>query len=163
MKKRFFFYGTLTHAHDNPVTRAVLPLLGPARRGWVRGRLHAVRHGEGWYPVLTPASAGGLSGPASGRVFGYVYDSGPRFTRATLRLLDAYENCDPRRPARSEYRRRTVTVHVPGQGIVRADAYLFNRPLHPGLCPIPGGDFAAFIAARGLSALGSGSAGARRR
>ena len=155
MKKRFFFYGTLTHAHDNPVTRAVLPLLGPARRGWVRGRLHAVRHGEGWYPVLTPARAS--------RVFGYVYDSGPRFTRAALRLLDAYENCDARRPARSEYLRRAMIVHVPGHGTVRADAYLFNRPLHPGLCPIPGGDFAAFIAARGRSALGSGRAGARRR
>lgn len=159
MRKRFFFYGTLTHAHDNPVTRAVLPLLGPARRGWVRGRLHAVRHGEGWYPVLTPAPAG----RGFGRVSGYVYDSGPGFTRAALRLLDAYENCDPRRPARSEYLRRTMIVHIPGQGTVRADVYLFNRPLHAGLRAIPGGDFTAFIAARHLPALGSGRAGARRR
>jgi gamma-glutamylcyclotransferase (GGCT)/AIG2-like uncharacterized protein YtfP len=155
VKKRFFFYGTLTHAHDNPVTRAVLPLLGPARR---LGTRPAAR-GAPRRRLVSGADARSVSG----RVFGYVYDSGPRFTRATLRLLDSYENCDPRRPARSEYRRRTVTVHVPGQGTVRADAYLFNRPLHPGLCPIPGGDFAAFIAARGLSALGSGRAGARRR
>ena len=60
----FFFYGTLTEDHDNPVTRAVLPLFDGGKRASVRGRLRAVRTAEGWYPVLRAGA---------GRVVGRVY------------------------------------------------------------------------------------------
>lgn len=143
---RFFFYGTLTHEHDNPMTRRVLPLLGNGRRAWVRGVLHAVPHGAGWYPVLR---SGG------GRVWGWLYEAGPDFGPAALRLLDAYEAYDPRRPARSEYVRRTVRVRC-GGWVGRAQAYAHNRPVHAGMPRIAGGDFAAFVAARRRMALGAG-------
>lgn len=149
---RFFFYGTLTHEHDNPVTRRVLPLLGPGRRGWVRGTIHAVPQGGRWYPVLRAGRD---------RVWGWVYETGPRFDRAALRLLDAWEIYDSRRPARSEYLRRSVRV-ICGGRVTRAQAYLHNRPLHPGMPRIAGGDFAAFVAARRKRALGAGGASATR-
>jgi gamma-glutamylcyclotransferase (GGCT)/AIG2-like uncharacterized protein YtfP len=144
---RFFFYGTLTHEHDNPVTRRVLPLLGPGRRGWVRGTIHAVPQGGRWYPVLRRGR---------GRVWGWLYEAGPRFDRATLRLLDAWEVYDPRRPDRSEYLRRPVRVCCGGR-IAMAQAYVHNRPLHAGMRRITGGDFATFVKARRGKPLGAGA------
>lgn len=143
---RFFFYGTLTHEHDNALTRAVLPLLGPGQRASVRGRLHAVRDKDGWYPVLTAGS---------GEVRGWLYEAGPGFGPRALRRLDAYEAFDPGRPAVSEYVRRTVAVRLVRGGTVRAQVYRYNRPLHFGLRAVPCGDFTKFAAAHGLRAFGA--------
>lgn len=150
----FFFYGTMTEEHDNPVTRQVLPFLKGGQRASVRGRLRAVRTRDGWYPVLR-------SGP--GRVAGRVYRTGPNFSTKQLRLLDAYENFDLRQPGRSEYLRRTLRVRIARGGTVLAHVYVHNRPWHPGLPVIAGGDFAGFLVSRRVRALGSGLDGARRR
>jgi gamma-glutamylcyclotransferase (GGCT)/AIG2-like uncharacterized protein YtfP len=153
----FFFYGTLTHEHDNAVTRAVLPLLrriGPAA---VRGRVLAVARGTGWYPVLHQGRGGGVGGGGGGGegwVHGWVYAAGPRFHRRALRLLDAWEDADARRPGRSEYVRVEVNVRI-GRRVVRAQAYRHNRPAHPGLKPIAGGSFAAFLSRCGRRAVGT--------
>lgn len=142
----FFFYGTLTQDHDNALTRAILPLLVRRQRAFVRGRLLAVRSPQGWYPVLCVGS---------GWVAGRLYRAGPRFAARHLRLLDAYEECDRHRPARSEYRRLNLRVRVAGGGTVTAQAYRHNRAAHAGLGVIPDGDFGAFVARRGLRAFRS--------
>ncbi|MFM6829749.1 MAG: gamma-glutamylcyclotransferase family protein [Novosphingobium sp.] len=145
-----FFYGTLMQDHDNALTRTILPMLEGGRWAFVSGRLLAARSPYGWYPVLCAGN---------GRVAGRLYRAGPRFTARHLRLLDAYEEWDQRRPARSEYRRMNVRVAIAGGGMVTAHAYRHNRPVHAGLRVIPGGDFNAFVARRRLCAFGS-SAGA---
>lgn len=150
----FFFYGTLTEDHDNPVTRQVMPLMQGGQRASVQGRLRAVRTRDGWYPVLR----GG-----SGRAVGRIYRAGRGFSAKQLRLLDAYENFDPRCSGRSEYRRRALRVRIARGGWVMAQVYVHNRAWHAGLPVIAGGDFAAFLRKRGLRALGSGVEGARRR
>lgn len=141
----FFFYGTLTEDHENPVTRKVMPLLCGGQRASVRGRLRAVRTAEGWYPVLR----GG-----SGRVTGRLYRAGRGFCAKQLRMLDAYENCDPRCIARSEYFRRMLRVRIARGGWVMAQVYVHNRAWHAGLPVIASGDFASFLRKRGLRAFG---------
>ncbi len=131
----FFFYGTLTHDHDNAVTRAIMPLLAGGQRGSVRGQLRTVRTPQGCYPVLCTGQ---------GRVLGRVYRARRGFGSKQLRLLDAYEGCAPRRPSRSEYRREAVRVRLAGGGAIKAQAYRYNRPVHPGLRVIPCGDFTAY-------------------
>ena len=142
----FFFYGTLAHDHDNTLTRIVMPLLEGGYRGHVRGRLRTVRTASGWYPALCAGR---------GRVAGRLYRAGPGFGARHLRLLDAYEDFDPHRPARSEYVRRIVCVTGAGRGAVIAQAYRYNRPVHPGLRITPGGDFAAYAARTGLHVFGA--------
>ena len=142
----FFFYGTLAQDHDNALTRAIRPLLIGGRRATVRGRLWAMRAAGGWYPALRRGR---------GTVWGRLYRAGPCFSTRHMRLLDAYEDHDPRRPARSEYRRREVRVRVAGGGSVMAMAYIYNHPVHAGLRVIAGGDFAAFIVRHGLRAFGA--------
>lgn len=134
---RLFFYGTLTHQHDNPITRRVMPLLRCGQAGWVRGALHAVTVPGGCYPVL---------GSGRGWVRGWVYETGPDFSAATLRLLDSYECYSPRNPARSDYLRRQVSVRLSEGGHCAAQAYIGNRPRHGGLKRIASGDFAAWVA-----------------
>jgi gamma-glutamylcyclotransferase (GGCT)/AIG2-like uncharacterized protein YtfP len=114
-----------------------MPLLAGGRRGSVRGQLRAVRTAQGCYPVLCAGQ---------GHVLGRVYRARRRFGLKHLRLLDAYEDYDPRRPSRSEYRRQRVRVRVAGGGALQAHAYCYNRPVHPGLRVISGGDFRAYAA-----------------
>lgn len=151
----FFFYGTLTHEHANPVTAAIRDALGPGRRAWACGSLHALRTSAGWYPALDPGGRG--------RVWGYCYASGGRFDAATLALLDAYENYFPKRPRASEYLRRRVPVRLARGGTLLAHAYLWNRPLPRALHRVPHGDFTRFLAETGLPALSSGLDGAPAR
>ena len=156
MRRRcfFFFYGTLTHDHDNPMTRMVLPFLEGGSRASVRGQLRAVRTVQGWYPVLCSGQ---------GWVRGRVYRAGPHFTPRQLRRLDAYEAFDPRRPSRSEYLRRNVRVRVAGKFVLCAQAYCYNRPAHAGLRVIANGDFATFIVRHALHAFASNAAADRPR
>lgn len=142
--RRLFFYGTLTHEHDNPLTRTLLPLLGGRpRRGWVRGALFLRRDPLGAYPVLMAGA---------GRVQGWVYGGLRPIPRKVLAAFDAWEHCDPQRPGRGEYRRANLVVQTRG-GPLRAAAYLPNHPRGNGREPVPGGDFAAHAAARGLAVL----------
>ncbi|MBB4613278.1 gamma-glutamylcyclotransferase family protein [Novosphingobium taihuense] len=150
----FFFYGTLTGDHDNPVAQQVMPLMQGGQCASLRGRLRAVRTGDGWYPVFQQGA---------GRVVGRIYRSGRSFSARQLRLLDAYENFDPRSSARSEYLRKALRVRIASGGWVMAQVYVHNRAWHPGLPVIAGGDFAAFLRNRRLRALGAGLEGARRR
>lgn len=132
--RRLFFYGTLNHEHTNTLTTTLLPrLAGRAQRGWVRGALFLRRDPLGVYPVLMPGV---------GRVQGWVYGGLRPIPRAILAAFDAWEHCDPRRPARGEYRRVALVVHTRA-GRVRAAAYLPNRRATLGLKSIPCGDFAA--------------------
>lgn len=142
---RLFFYGTLTHQHDNPITRQVMPLLHSGRAGWVRGVLHAVVVPGGVYPVLHSGR---------GWVRGWVYETGPEFTLATMRLLDAYECYFPQDRARSEYLRQTVKVRLAGGARRTAEAYVSNRPRHTGLKRIASGDFIAWVARNGGAPYG---------
>jgi gamma-glutamylcyclotransferase (GGCT)/AIG2-like uncharacterized protein YtfP len=139
--RRLFFYGTLTHQHDNPLTRTFLPRLsGRARRGFVRGNLLLISARGGAYPVLVPGA---------GRVRGWVYGGLRPIERSTLAALDAWEGCNPRRPGRGEYRRVRCTVHT-RCGPLGAQVYVPNRRSQAGLRRVSGGDFAAFATARGL-------------
>ncbi|KUR73616.1 hypothetical protein AQZ52_01205 [Novosphingobium fuchskuhlense] len=144
LPRRLFFYGTLTHEHRNALTDTLLPRLGGRpRRGWVRGALFLRRDRQGGYPVLMPGA---------GCVRGWVYGGLRPIPRAVLAAFDAWEHCDPRRPGRGEYRRTVLVVHTRG-GPLRAAAYLPNRRAVLGLRAVPGGDFAAHAAARGLAVL----------
>jgi gamma-glutamylcyclotransferase (GGCT)/AIG2-like uncharacterized protein YtfP len=141
--RRLFFFGTLTHEHDNHLTRTFLPRLGRARRGWVRGTLRLVTGRCGVYPVLMPGA---------GRVWGWAYGGTAAINRSVLAALDAWEGCDPRRPSSREYRRAEIRVHTRG-GPLRAQAYLLDRRSRYCVRRVPGGDFAAHVAKCGLSVL----------
>lgn len=133
----FFFYGTLTHEHDNAITRAVLPLLRPVGRAVARGVVLAVRDPQGWYPVLRAGQ---------GEAHGWLYAAGPGFGSRALRRLDAYELAD-RRPGRREYRRQAIRVRL-GRRVVTAQAYCHAMPAHTGMQRVHHGDFARFVAQR---------------
>lgn len=138
---RFFFYGTLLAGSDNPVASLVhqkLRSIGPAR---AQGVLHAIPNPQGWYPGL-------LTG--EGVVHGWLYEATDGFGSEDLAKLDAYEDYDPVRPGASLYIREAVSVTGPDRGVGFAEAYRFNRPLPEGSRPIPGGDFRAWLAAKGL-------------
>lgn len=150
----FFFYGTLCEDHDNPVTRAVLPVLTGGERAWTHGSLRAVFAARGWYPAL--CDVGGRVQRARARVTGRLYRAGPGFGLRHLRLLDAYEMCDARRPGWSEYRRCRVSVRAQGRAApVRALAYVRARPAHCGMPVIADGDFARFLRRRRARAYGA--------
>lgn len=142
---RFFFYGTLVAGSGNAVARAVhsrLVDLGPAT---VRGALHAVPDPDGWYPAL-------VSG--EGAVHGRLYRAGDGFSAGDLARMDAYEDFDPADPAGSLYVREAMAVLSGGREL-EAQAYRFAVGLPVGSRPIPGGDFAAWLAEHGLRAYGS--------
>lgn len=139
--RRFFFYGTLSHASGTAIAHSVLARMTAPRRTWVRGRLFAVRERAGWYPVLVPGR---------GHVFGFMHRAAKGFSHATLRQMDAWEAFDPRAPHRSDYVRRPVRT---GTGLV-AQVYCWNRPVGVRMRPVPGGDFAAFVGKRGLPVYG---------
>jgi len=135
--QRLFFYGTLGREHDHPLTHS---LGGAVQRGWVRGRLRLMADPGGVYPVLVPGN---------GRVWGWIHGGIRPIPQSAIAALDKWEEFDPRRPQRGEYRRTCVVVHTRG-GLLRAQAYLPNVPAHAGLGHVPGGDFAAHAAARAL-------------
>jgi gamma-glutamylcyclotransferase (GGCT)/AIG2-like uncharacterized protein YtfP len=135
--RRLFFYGTLAREHDHPLAR---PFAGLARRGWVRGTLRIKADPGGVYPVLMPGA---------GRVWGWVLGRCQPISLRVISALDQWEEFDTWRPQCGEYRRASVVVHTRG-GPLRAQAYVPNACPHPGLAYVPGGDFAAHVAARAL-------------
>ena len=145
---RFFFYGTLTHEHANSIAAVVRDRLIQPRRAWVHGALYAVESPHGWYPALDPRG--------QGRVHGFAYAAGPRFTRETLALLDRYENYFPTRPRDSDYLRRRLPARLARGGALIAHAYLWNRRIDAKMRSVPHGDFTRFLAEERLPALWSG-------
>lgn len=145
---RFFFYGTLIAGSGNPVASAAHTMLRDRGPGSARGALYAVGEAEGWYPLL-------LSG--AGTVHGRLYEIAPGFGEADLAALDAYEDFDPADPAGSLYVRATIVVTDADGAFHQAQAYNFNRPLPPGAQAIADGDFAAWIARKGLRPYGAAS------
>lgn len=134
---RFFFYGTLIAGSGNAAeaeVHAKLRDLGPAT---VAGELYAIPDPEGWYPALLPGK---------GMVHGRLYETTREFAAADLARLDAWEDYDPAEPEIGLYRREA-------EGEVQV--YRFARALPPGARPIPGGNFAAWLAAEGLRGFGT--------
>ena len=140
-----FFFGTLAHEHDAPLSRLVMRLLGPGRRARTRGRLLAVHTRHGCYPALIRGR---------GWVEGWVYKCGPHFGRAALRTIDRYEEFDSARPRRSEYVRRACAVRLTRGPSLVAQVYCWNKPTHAGMSPVPGGNFARFLARTRRQAYG---------
>ena len=137
---RFFFYGTLMAGSGNEVARAVHGRLGPGVAAVVSGKLYGIPDPQGWYPALV-TGAGGV-------VRGFVHEAAPDFTEADLAALEDWEG--------PEYARFAVAV-VRGDGArVIAQAFVWAGALPEGAEEISGGDFAAFIAERGLTAFGEG-------
>ncbi|GGY99815.1 gamma-glutamylcyclotransferase family protein [Novosphingobium colocasiae] len=139
--RRFFFYGTLAGTADNPFAAIVkrhMRLVGPAR---ITGRLHAVPTAQGWYPVLSRAP--------DGVVTGRLYAARPSFTPRLLALIDGYEECRLGNRARSAYWRETVAVARPGKRSITAQVYRFDGPLPRSAQAIRGGSFEGWLAATG--------------
>ena len=132
-----FFYGTLMAGSGNAVARGVHGRLLPGVAGTVAGRVYGIADPGGWYPALVMGE---------GVVRGFVHEAAPDFTEADLAALDGYEG--------AEYRRCAVEVVLGDGARVMAQAYVWMGPLPEGAVVIAGGDFAAFIAERGLRACG---------
>jgi len=81
-------------------------------------RIPGALYDLGAYPALLPGR-----GEAAGDLFEIV-------RLEALARLDAYEGCDPNRPAASLYRREAVRLLAPG-GMV-AWVYIYNRPAPSG-------------------------------
>lgn len=143
---RFFFYGTLIAGSGNAVAAAAHALLRDLGPATASGALHAVPDPAGWYPALLPGA---------GIVHGRLYAAAGRFDAAALARLDAYEDFDPAAPDGSLYVREIVTVARADGLSCTAQAYRFNSALPEGAQPIPGGDFHAWLAERGLEAFGA--------
>ena len=141
---RFFFYGTLIAGSGNAVACHVHTRLHPIGAATVRGALHAIPDLQGWYPALVPGN---------GSVRGVVYEAAPGFTAADLALLDRWEDYDPARPGESVYLRQSLSATLAAGGKLEAQGYVHARPLPECACAIPGGDFAAWLGARGGKAF----------
>ena len=145
---RFFFYGTLIAGSRNAVAQAVhrnLCDLGPAR---MAGLLYAIPDAAGWYPALLPGAE---------TVAGRLYEAMATFTTADLVQLDGWEDFDPQQPGTSLYRREILTVYGADDAVSTAQAYRFNRPLPSEALAIAGGDFHAWLEARGAKAYAEGT------
>ncbi|MCB2080487.1 MAG: gamma-glutamylcyclotransferase [Novosphingobium sp.] len=143
MKKgmRFFFYGTLIDCRANPAARHMHTHLRPLGRTVAAGRLYAIPDRGGWYPALLPGR---------GKVHGRLYEAMDSFSSGDLARMDAYEDYDSKRPAASLYLRKSVATDA-----MRAEAYVYNRPVPLRARRIASGDFTAWLAETGSTAFGS--------
>ncbi len=127
-----FIYGTLRQSVPRSMHHLiedVTVFIGP---GWVAGRLYDI----GSYPGLVP-----VRGPRP-RVRGEVYAL--KDPRATLALLDDYEECAPRFRKPHEYRRERLAVVMDGGARVAAWGYVYVPPVR-GLRLIRKGDYAVYV------------------
>lgn len=142
----FFFYGTLTHEHDNLASAAARRRMTHLAKGAVRGSLFVVMHHEGCYPVLDRRGRGWVQG--------WLYAAERGFDRRMLARLDRYEEADRAWP---EYRRQAVLVRVGGRRVL-AEAYVHARTVHAGMKRVASGDFAAFARRGRARVYGAGTA-----
>lgn len=136
---RLFLYGTLLEGACNAVAVRLHRHLVPGVPGRVAGQLYAIPESQGWYPALVPGS---------GIVRGMVHAARPDFDADCLAVLDAYE--DVRADGLGEYRRDSIVALI-DEGELVADAYIYNVALPAEARPVPQGDFAAYLAANGLT------------
>ena len=142
---RFFFYGTLADPAVNRISRLIhaqLRPLGPAR---MRGALYGIGQRQGWYPALVFGD---------GLVQGQLFAAAAGFGERDLARIDAYEDFTPGNPDASLYVRELCPVTADDGQEQPALAYRYNQPLPKRARPIPGGDFAAWLAQEGLRAFG---------
>ena len=140
LARMLFLYGTLMKHVARGYPARLVACLGDGQTATVRGALYAVRDGRVAYPALV---ARGLT-----RVKGVLYPL-PEAAEWLARL-DRFENYDPRRPNGGEYVRRVLDVRLASGDVVRAKAYVYRRPLQPGMQRIAHGDFARYLAETGL-------------
>ena len=119
-RELLFVYGTLADGRAPVrVRRALARAARPVGRAW----LHADRYELGGYPGAVPRA----DGPRLEGVLLVVRDD-PRLWR----LLDRYEDADPERPGRGEFRRERVTVRrIPDGKAVEAWMYVWNGGRRP--------------------------------
>ena len=157
------FYGTLSRGHENPAAQAAAAALDPGRPATVTGALQIIETAQGCYPVLAPGK---------GRVHGWLHRPRPTFDAQTLALLDAYEECRPRRMQGSDYARRKMVVRLKRGGRVLAWVYCGTRRSLTGRIrdggparPLPHGCFRRYLAETGAQTFGeaAGSRAPRRK
>ena len=144
----FFFYGTLGAGIDNAETRWLAPRIRKSTPARIRGQLFVIEDPGGAYPALIVPRA------APGEVKGTLVEMGPNFGPADLRRLDRYEDYRPQAPSLSLYLRREVDVTTGDGEIVRAETYIYNRPLPTGAERIEDGDFTAWLGRTGARSFG---------
>ncbi len=127
-----FVYGTLRQSLPCSMYGLIEEGTVFAGLGWVAGYLYDI----GGYPGMVQGRA------RRPRVRGEVY--GLRDPRATLAVVDDYEQCSPRSPTPHEYRRKRLAVTLDNGGKVRAWCYVYIRPTR-GLRLIRGGDYVAYV------------------
>ena len=137
--KHFFFYGTLQAEHLSDVAKRLLPKFKRVGSGSVPGRIFVIKAPHLTYPALIADPDG------KGRVFGTCYAVEQSFTAEDMGLLDAFEDCYPDNPARSQYLRRPVEVTLAGGESVVAWVYIYNHPQPEDAEIIPSGDFKAYL------------------
>ena len=127
---QLFAYGTLVTGARQPAIAELLEVhLLERHPAWVRGALHDL----GPFPGAQPGR---------GRIRGEVLRlSAPRLC---LPALDAYEDCDPRRPRWGVYRRERVWAMDHGGRRLRCWVYWLNRR-PPGARLIPHGDYRRWL------------------
>lgn len=130
---RLFVYGTLRSDAPAPasVGRVVRAGTDPIGRGWIRARLYDA----GGFPAAVPDERA--------RVVGEVRRL--RRPDRTLALLDRYERAGGPDPL---FRREAATVHLEGDGSVRAWVYFWERDTS-GLAEIESGDWTSAVGGEG--------------
>ncbi len=143
LPRLFFFYGTLIAGSENVTARAIHGRLRPIGPASVSGVLRAIPDPAGWYPAL-------LTG--EGRIHGMLYAAADAFTADDLAHLDRWEEFHADQPAHSLYLREAMQVTDAGGANHLAHVYRYNQPLPANACPIPDGDFQAWLTANDFTA-----------
>jgi len=122
-----FVYGTLRKDHKSGKSRLLDEGAEFLCTGRIRGRLFDV----GRYPGFILSRKGY---PVTGEVY--------RITKPEelLPVLDDYEECSRNFKKPWEYKRKKVSVQIPGGKIVKCWIYIYNRPTD-GLDEIRSGDY----------------------
>ncbi len=129
---RVFAYGTLVTGARDPAIAALLDQhLLQRRQAWIPGRLYDL----GPFPGAQPGH---------GRIWGevLVLDA----PRICLPALDAYEDCNPRRPLQGMYRRQRVWAREAPPRRRRCWVYWLNRR-PPDARLIPHGEYRRWLGA----------------
>src|SRR5215469_6727300 len=115
MKDYLFVYGTLAKENAPRTIADTVRKLKYVGKGSISGRLYDL----GEYP-------GAILGAGAGaKIFGEIYElpSDPKL----LNRLDAYEDFDPKRPAKSLFVRRKTSISRPNRKRVKGWVYEYNR------------------------------------
>jgi gamma-glutamylcyclotransferase (GGCT)/AIG2-like uncharacterized protein YtfP len=115
MKDYLFAYGTLEGGNPPREIANTVKELRYVGNGYVLGRLYDL----GKYPGAI------LDAGRGGKIFGKIYElpSDPKL----LNRLDAYEEFDPKRPAKSLFVRRQTSISRPNKKKVKGWVYEYNR------------------------------------